>query len=208
MISIILVLTILLYFGLLSNALNILAVVGIVSAVSMKYKNLFTRSYIFYIVGIAIAVISLIFKDTGYFDLVNFGIIGYGFLILVMFVGVLPNKWGYTRVIKKNRGVYSILAFILITPHAAGHVFGLFGGINLFGIAAYVIMVPLTIISFRTIRREIDPKDWFTIQKAAYGVYLILFVHLFMVATWENRIVYAVLVTLYINNKLLKEIRK
>ena len=69
-------------------------------------------------------------------------------------------------------------------------------------------MVPLTIISFQIIRREIDNKDWIMIQKAAYGIYLILFVHLLFVAEWENKVVYAVLFTLYLNNKLIKELKK
>ena len=125
-----------------------------------------------------------------------------------MFMGVLPNKWTLTRNLKKNRGVFSILAFMLISPHAIGHIFGFLGSVNLFGIIAYAIMVPLTIISFRVIRKEINPKDWFTIQKAAYLVYIALFTHLILISAWENKIVYAVLLTLYVNNKLIKEYRK
>lgn len=208
MISIILVLSLILYIGVLPNALNILAIAGIITAIGYKYKNLFNKAYVFYIIALVISGISLFFYRESYFLFINRGFIGYGFLFVVMMMGVLPNKWTLTRNLKKNRGVFSILAFILITPHAVSHVFGLLGGINIFGIIAYVIMVPLTVISFRVIRKEIDVADWFKIQKAAYLIYLVLFAHLIMVARWENKIVYAVLLTLYVNNKLIKEYRK
>ncbi len=86
--------------------------------------------------------------------------------------------------------------------------FGVLGSINLYGIAAYVIMIPLTVISFTIIRKEIEPKDWLNIQKAAYAIYVILFIHLMVVAAWPDKVVYGIILTLYINNKLLKEFKK
>ena len=126
-------------------------------------------------------------------------------MLVVMFAGVFPQKWTLTKNLRRNRGVFSILAFLFITPHAILHVLGVIGVVNLYGLAAYILMVPLTIISFRVIRKEIDPKDWFRIQKAAYAIYVLLFVHLLVVSSFENKIVYAVLLTLYVNNKFYKE---
>ena len=208
MISIVFILIALLALGFLSNAFSILAVSGIVITISYKYRDFFKRSSIFYMIALAISIVSVIFYKESWTYLITKGIIGYGFLLVVMFVGVLPNKWTLTRNIKMNRGIYSILAFILISPHALLRVFGILGSINLYGIAAYVVMVPLTIISFRIIRREIAPKDWFNIQKAAYAIYGLLFVHLMVVAAWPDKVVYGILLTLYVNNKLLKEFRK
>ena len=208
MIGVVLILGLMIYVGVLTNSLTILSISGIVLALSFKFKDLFKKSWIFYTIGVLISISAVVFEDTGYFDLVTRGFVGYGFMVLVMFGGIFPNKWHISRIIKKNRGVYSILSFIMISPHALGHIFGLLGEVNLFGIAAYVVMVPLTIISFRVIRKEIEPADWFKIQKAAYAVYLILFVHLIVVAAWEDKIVYAVLVVLYLNNKIIKEVSK
>jgi DMSO/TMAO reductase YedYZ heme-binding membrane subunit len=165
---------------------------------------MFNKAHWYYIAALIIAGLSLYFYEYTYFRYVNSGFIGYGFFFVVMFVGVLPNKWGLTRNIKKNRGVFSILGFIFISPHAIGHIFKLFWGINIFGIVAFAVMVPLTIISFRVIRREIEPKDWFTIQKGAYIIYFSLFAHLIMVAAWEDKVIYAMLLVLYINNRVLK----
>jgi DMSO/TMAO reductase YedYZ heme-binding membrane subunit len=166
------------------------------------------KGYYLYPLGLILGVISVFFYKDFYLRYVLNGLIGYGFFLVVMMVGVLPNKWTLSRRIKKVRGNLSILGFILISPHALMHIFGVFGTIDLFGIAAYALMVPLTIISFKVIKREIKPADWLKIQKGAYGIYLLLFVHLLVVSSWENKIIYAVIVTIYINNKLIKEFRK
>ncbi len=208
MIGVILILVAIVVLNLVSNSLSILAVSGIVTLVSYKYKTFFKKAYIFYIIAILLAAVSAYFYEESWTYVVTKGIIGYGFLLVVMFVGALPNKWTVSRNIKMYRGVFSILAFILISPHALLRVFGLLGSVNLFGIAAYVVMVPLTIISFQVIRKEIDVKDWIKIQKGAYLIYGILFAHLLLVASYPDKIIYAVILTLYLNNKLLKEFRK
>lgn len=208
MLSIVLILLGLIYFGILSNAFTILALVGIISIIAYRFPNMYKRAWIFYTLALLITIFGIIFYDQYYFQILQGGLLGYSFIFVVMFVGVLPNKLTISRHIKKNRGVFSILGFIFISSHAYLHLFTPFGGVNIYGLISYGIMVPLTIISFRIIRKEIPPKDWFTIQKAAYVVYILLFVHLFLVSQTENKIVYAVLATLYINNKLLKEFKK
>lgn len=208
MTGIIMVLILLVAVGILPNAFNIIAISGIFIIFAYKLRDMFKKAYIFYIIGLLLASISLYFYDSVYSELVIQGIIGYSFLFVVMISGVLPKEWLLTRNLKRNRGMFSILSFIFISPHAISHVLGLVGGINLFGIIAYILMVPLTIISFQIVRREIDNKDWFRIQKAAYIIYASLFIHLLYVADWENKLVYGILFTLYVNNKLIKEFRK
>jgi len=208
MISVVLILLLLLVLGVLSNALNIVAIAGIITVFGYKYPNIHKKAFITYVIAVVLSVLALVFYEESIFLYINKGLIGYAFLFIVMITGVIPSKWTLTRHLKRNRGVFSILSYILISPHAVSHVFGLLGGINIFGIAAYVVMLPLTIISFKVIRKEIEPKDWINIQKAAYIVYALLFIHLLMVASWENKIVYAVMFTLYINNKIVKEYKK
>jgi len=208
MLSIIMVLIILVVVGVLPNSINIIAISSILILLGYKFRNMFKKAYIYYIVALTLSSVALVYYESEYSALIIEGIIGYSFLFVVMITGVLPNKLLLTRNLKRNRGMFSILSFIFISPHSASHALGLIGGINLFGIVAYVFMVPLTIISFQIIRREIDNKDWIYIQKAAYIIYVSLFVHLLLVAEWENKVVYAVLFTLYLNNKILKEIRK
>lgn len=208
MIGVTLVLLLALILGILPNAFNIIAISGIIVSLLVKFRNMYNKSVVWYILFILLGIVAVMFYKEPYLSVITGGFIGYGFFLVVMFTGVIPNQWDVTRLLKKNRGYLSILGFLAITPHAFLHVFGLFNKVDLFGIAAYVIMVPLTAVSFKVVKREINVKDWLTIQKGAYGIYLILFVHLLIVSEWQNKIVYSVLLTLYINNKLLKEYRR
>lgn len=197
-----------LILGILPNSLTILTISGIILSLNIKFENLFKKAWIFYSLAFILAVVAAYFYKEAAAQYVVGGFIGYGFMILVMYAGVLPNKSYLGRLLKKNRGVYSILSFLMISPHALLHVLGVIGVVNLYGLVAYVIMVPLTFVSFRVIRKEIDPKDWIRIQKAAYIVYFALFIHLLVVAGNFDKIIYAVLLTLYANNKVLKEIKR
>jgi DMSO/TMAO reductase YedYZ heme-binding membrane subunit len=194
--------------GILPNSVNIIAVSGVILILAYKFRNMFKKAYIYYLIGLLLSSLSLFFYDSIYSELIITGIIGYSFLFVVMISGVLPKEWLLTRNLKRNRGMFSILSFIFISPHAISHALGLVGGISIFGIAAYILMVPLTIISFQIIRKEMDNMEWIKIQKAAYVIYLTLFIHLLVVADWENKLIYGVLFTLYINNKLIKEFKK
>lgn len=208
MTSIIMVLILLVAIGILPNAFNIIAVSGVIVIFAYKFRNMFKKAYVLYILALITSSVALYFYNSIYAELIISGVVGYSFMFVVMVSGVLPREWLLTKNLRRNRGMFSILSFIFISPHAISHVLGLIGGINLFGIAAYVLMIPLTIISFQVIRQEIDNKDWIKIQKAAYIIYGSLFIHLLWVANWENKLVYGVLFTLYINNKLIKEFRK
>lgn len=208
MIGVFLVLALLLYIDVLSSSLIILTMSAMWTVLLYKYMSLFKHSQWLYLIALLVSVATIIFSDAAIVSFIARGYVAYSIFVVVMMVGVLPNHWTVSRHIKKYRGVLSILGFILITPHAFLHVFGVLDGINLFGIAAYVLMVPLTIISFQFIKKEIPPKDWLTVQKAAYVIYASLFVHLLLVGEWFDKIIYAVLLVLYVNNKLYKEFHK
>lgn len=208
MLGILLLLIAVLIFDVLPKAYTILVISGLFTVLIYKYDILFKKSYLLYIISLVLSILSVVYYKEIYFKFIVQGLLGYAAFLIVMMVGVLPNKWTISRKIKRYRGELSIAGFILITPHALLRIFGVISSVDIFGIAAIVIMIPLTIISFKFVRKEIDPKDWFRIQKGAYAIYVILFIHLISVSAWENKIVYAVLLTLYINNKILKEIRR
>ena len=174
------------------------------------YKSLFffKNEVVLYVLSFIISVLSMIFYDLNIFSYLISGQIGLSLFLIVMFTGVFPIQWSLTKSLIKLRGTLSILGFILISSHALLHLFEIIGGINIFGIAAYALMIPLTIISFKTIRREINARDWKNIQKASYLIYLILFAHVISIASWFDIVIYAVLMTLYLNNKLYKEYKK
>ncbi len=208
MLGILLLLVGVLIFNVLPNAYTILVIGGLFTVLVYRYDVLFKKSYILYIVSLFLSVLSVVYYNEVYFHYILQGLFGYGAFLVVMMVGVLPNKWTLSRKVKKYRGELSIIGFILISPHALLRVFGVISQVDVFGIAAFVLMIPLTMISFKIIKREIDLRDWIRIQKGAYLIYIVLLVHLLFVSAWENKIVYAVILALYLNNKLLKEFGK
>ncbi len=207
MISIVLVMIGLLVFGVLPNSLSILAISVVIIITGYKFKDLKKFALVFYLISIIISGLSVYFSSSSLLELVYTGLIGYSFIFVVMFIGVLPNKWELTRNLKRSRGMFSILSFILISSHAYLHLFMDFG-IDLTGLVSFVLMIPLTIISFEMIRKEMSVSDWKKVQKVAYIIYLGLFIHLLVVSSMVDKIFYAVYLTLYLNNKLLKEFKK
>lgn len=208
MITVILVLLLLLITNVMTTSLNILAISGILIAIIYKWNKVFQKAIFWYILTSILAIVAVIFHDVNLAYYVTKGYISFALIWVVMMVGVLPNKSELARKIKRVRGVLSILSFILITPHAMLHIFQIYSGVNLFGIVSYALMLPLTIISFQIIRREMKPKDWITVQKGAYLIYIALFAHLLWVGLWPDKVIYAILLTLYVNNKLIKELKK
>lgn len=207
MISIILFLIGLLIFDVLPSSLIVLSLAIIGSIVVYKIPNLYKSSTYIYIITLLFSVAGIIFSSKGYLTFVYRGYIGYAFFMIVMFTAVFPRKWSITRTLYLHRSMFSILGFILISSHAYLHLFNGYG-IDLFGIVSYVLMIPLTFISFKVIKKEMNIKDWFKIQKVAYVIYIGLFVHLFFVSSGIDTVFYAVYATLYLNNRVLKEFHK
>jgi len=208
MISILLILLFILVTNLLPISINITLLSFFLVVSIYKFPKIFSKDVFFYFLATGVAIFSTIFNDLYIFDYVLKGYLSIAIFIVIMFTGVIPIKWKLTQILVKTRGLLSIIGFILISPHATLHLLGLFSGINLFGIAAYALMIPLTIISFKTIRREINPRDWKNIQKASYIIYGLLYLHILWVGSWTDKLVYIVLFVLYINNKLFKEFKK
>ena len=71
--------------------------------------------------------------------------------------------------------------------------------IELLGLVAYVIMIPLFITSFKWIRKKFTFMGWKRLQNLAYFVYVIMFVHLFLAASLPiNKILYLILFVPYL----------
>lgn len=208
MISVILILLALIISNVMTTSLNILAISGILLALIYKWHKIFTKKYTWYLISLVLAVLAVIFNNEPITFYITKGYISFAVFFVVMFTGVLPNQTEFSRKLKKVRGLLSIIGFILITPHAALHIFQIYNGINLFGIVAYALMVPLTVISFDLIKKEMSTKDWKTVQKGAYVIYIAIFIHLLLVGLWIDKVIYAVLLTLYLDHKLLKEFKK
>ncbi len=135
------------------------------------------------------------------------GFLGLAIFYIVMLAGALPD-WTYKKKITSVRTELSIIGFIAITPHAIFNLIRIFEGTidpTFFGIIAYIIMIPLFITSFITIRKKMKNKLWKNLQRLAYIVYLLLFIHLIIHFSLPiNRILYIILLFTYILFKSIK----
>ncbi|PYG86681.1 DMSO/TMAO reductase YedYZ heme-binding membrane subunit [Ruminiclostridium sufflavum DSM 19573] len=111
--------------------------------------------------------------------------------VIVMYTGALPNNSKLIRVLMPVRAELSILASILTLTHNAAY------GVTYFkmmfinssmlkttqftaGVITIILlclMIPLTVTSFKLIRRHMNGKTWKKLQKSAYLFYALIYLH-------------------------------
>ena len=120
------------------------------------------------------------------------GPLSYACFVIVMYLGVLPNKVPGIKRLRSVRAEVSIIGCIL----AIGHVvyYGMYYFVELFTpsskplplpyaaatwvtISLVVLMIPLLITSLRILRRRIKPNSWKNVQRLAYPFYALLYIH-------------------------------
>jgi DMSO/TMAO reductase YedYZ heme-binding membrane subunit len=126
-----------------------------------------------------------------------------------MFTGALNPKWKITIRLKAIRAVYSILGFVLLIVHPLNYVSEVLAqtrSIPWYGLIAFVIMIPLFITSYISVRKKMKPQTWKNLQKFAYLSYGLILVHLIIQASSpQNRVV---VIILFISYGILKFIRE
>ena len=113
------------------------------------------------------------------------GALGGAFWIVVMWAGALPNGSAPIKKLMPIRGELSIFAAILSLSHVitfgiqyisdiinektgSGDALRDFVLVSILGTVMVLIMVPLTVMSFKKIRKKMNPKMWKKIQRTAY----------------------------------------
>ena len=118
------------------------------------------------------------------------GYLGLSLLYIVMFTGALKDKSKLKIKLVSVRREYSILGFIFITTHAIRYYLAYFGFLlaieRLAGVLAFFIMIPLFITSFMRIGRKMSRKAWVNLQRFAYLGYVLMFIHLILMADMPN----------------------
>jgi DMSO/TMAO reductase YedYZ heme-binding membrane subunit len=131
------------------------------------------------ILGSLLIVLLVIFVDIPIVrDVIDSGHVSLGFFLIVMFAGVLPKKSIFYKKILLVRGDLAILGFIFLLPHSIERLSLALSGYNTSGLIAMIIMVPLTLSSFMTIRKKIRPDRWKKLHKFAYIAYFMIYLHL------------------------------
>lgn len=122
------------------------------------------------------------------------GLIGMAFLVIIMMIGAMPKSKTVIGLFK-IRGELSILAVIFMLNHFVYYMIKIIQSlpnwsnltkqallinmsVSVLSIWAWIICIPLFITSFRCIRKQMDPKSWKNLQRYAYIMYALVYVHI------------------------------
>ncbi|MCR4645602.1 MAG: ferric reductase-like transmembrane domain-containing protein [Oscillospiraceae bacterium] len=113
---------------------------------------------------------------------------------VVAYTGALPNGSAPMKRLMPCRGELSIFTAIITLSHAVlygvTYVKRLFSGrpaeadflmTCVISLLLMLIMVPLTVISFKQIRKKFKAKTWKNIQRAAYVFYALIYMHVLVI---------------------------
>ena len=163
-------------------------------------KVLYTLAWI-------IMILVVVFKDLVFLTPLVKGYVGFAFFYVVMITGALDPKWALTKRLRSVRTSYSIIGFTLLIAHPLSYAIAVISGattIPWFGLGAFLVMIPLFITSYISVRKRMKAKTWIKLQKWAYLSYILILIHLIVNAsTVPNRIVAILLFMPYIILKLI-----
>mgnify|MGYP000941193163 FL=1 len=166
-------------------------------------KALKKKPAVLYGICILLSLVSIFYPREGGLPFLDFffkkimqrGILAGSLFILVMLAPVLPKSFSGRKTIYLLRGEMAICASLITLAHNlafGGKYFGaLFlgqGHISLMELHAAIVsclmillLIPLTITSFQTVRRKMQVKTWKKLQNWSYLFYLLLYLHIFFI---------------------------
>ena len=158
---------------------------------------------VLYGICILLSLVSIFYPREGGLPFLDFffkktmqrGVLAGSLFIWVMLAPVLPKSFSGRKTIYLLRGEMAICASLITLAHNlafGGKYFGaLFlgqGHISLMELHAAIVsclmillLIPLTITSFQTVRRKMQAKNWKRLQNWSYLFYLLLYLHIFFI---------------------------
>ena len=166
-------------------------------------KALKKKPAVLYGICILLSLVSIFYPREGGLPFLDFffkkimqrGVLAGSLFIWVMIAPVLPKSFSGRKTIYLLRGEMAICASFITLAHNlafGGKYFGaLFfgqGHISLMELHAAIVsclmillLIPLTITSFQTVRRKMQAKSWKKLQNWSYLFYLLLYLHIFFI---------------------------
>ena len=166
-------------------------------------KALKKKPAVLYGICILLSLVSIFYPREGGLPFLDFffkkimqrGVLAGSLFIWVMLASVLPKSFAGRKTIYLLRGEMAICASLITLAHNlafGGKYFGaLFfghGHISLMELHAAIVsclmillLIPLTITSFLTVRRKMQAKTWKKLQNWSYLFYLLLYLHIFFI---------------------------
>lgn len=191
---------------------------------------------VFYLAAVLIVVLEVIYYQLGIRELapewltvhvVNFfkrGALSTAMFIVVMYLGALDGTRPAVRKLMEVRGELSILACILTLGHNI--IYGMKHFVMLFtnpaemkpnvlvaailSIIMIVVMIPLMITSFKTVRGRMQASRWKGLQRLAYVFFALIYVHVMVLFVPKSDkklvdiVIYTAIFGLYLLLRLMK----
>ena len=161
------------------------------------------KQAVLYGICILLSLVSIFYPREGGLPFLDFffkkimqrGVLAGSLFILVMLAPVLPKCFSGRKTIYLLRGEMAISASLITLAHNlafGGKYFGAVffgqGHISLMELHAAIVsclmillLIPLTITSFQTVRRKMQAKTWKRLQNWSYLFYLLLYLHIFFI---------------------------
>lgn len=152
------------------------------------------------------------------------GIFATASFMIVMFLGTITKHNDFSKKLMAIRGEMSIMASLLVFSHNI--IFGLRYFPILFTnpssmpqrqliasiitIFLLLMLIPLFVTSFKTIRRKMKAKSWKNLQKMAYPFFIGIYVHVMVLysSNWKENMVGVVIYTLIYLAYIILRLRK
>ena len=152
------------------------------------------------------------------------GIFATASFMIVMFLGTITKHNDFSKKLMAIRGEMSIMASLLVFSHNI--IFGLRYFPILFTnpssmpqrqliasiitIFLLLMLIPLFVTSFKTVRRKMKAKSWKNLQKMAYPFFIGIYVHVMVLysSNWKENIVGVVIYTLIYLAYIILRLRK
>lgn len=177
----------------------------VTAAVIFLDKPLKKQPSVFYVTAAVLTAFSIVidhsdiavssFVKDNVLALFTRGALGAALWAVVMWTGALPNGSAAIKKLMPIRGELSITAAIITSSHivtygvqyitdiardrmGSGDAFRDFVITSIVCLIMVLIMTPLTIMSFKTIRKKMNAKTWKKIQRSAYIFYALIYVHI------------------------------
>ncbi|MBO4876662.1 MAG: FMN-binding protein [Ruminococcus sp.] len=181
--------------------LFLISLAAAVLTASLLDRPLKKHPAVFYLTAAVLTAVSVIVVQSGVdipsrflrayvLGIFSRGALGAAFWAVVMWAGALPNGSAPIKKLMPVCGELSITAAILTLSHIipygmqyiSGYIRGRTGSdfavTSTVSIVMVLIMVPLTVMSFKAVRRKMNAKTWKKIQRFAYIFYALIYVHI------------------------------
>lgn len=177
-----------------------LALLLSVAVVAMSHRAIKACPIPFYMAAalVAVAGVYLTYNSPafeflrGFAFIVQKGHLGFAFLTIVMFVGVMDNNSAARRALQPIRGELSIISIILMTAHIVPFLISYVSMLGrwqtlrpsitaAFATAAVVLVLftMLAVTSVKAVKRNMSADAWRRIQSLSYVFFALVFLHLF-----------------------------